>query len=146
MPKLIKTWDELKECTSETHILEIGDCNGWIHPKNDIDQNSFEGHHYLSTHTFYGGMNELSTRLLQQCGFDVELENWDEETENEVVIVGDGGRHRLATGALLAGMSLMADGPYSGFSPSRVGRKQSYCHTCIVGRKNPEMCEKCDRK
>ena len=28
MPKLIRTWDELKECKSETHILEIEDCYG----------------------------------------------------------------------------------------------------------------------
>ena len=36
-PTLIKTWAELKECKSETHILEIDvrGCNGWIRPKNE---------------------------------------------------------------------------------------------------------------
>lgn len=98
MPKLINTWDELKECTSETHTLEIGDGKGWIHPKNDMDHNSFEGRHYLSTHTFYGGMNEGYTELLQACGFDVVLANWDEDAENKAIIVVGGGKPRLATG------------------------------------------------
>lgn len=37
-PKLIKTWDELKECTPETHTLEIEvkDGNGWIHPYSAV--------------------------------------------------------------------------------------------------------------
>ena len=73
-PKLIKTWDELKECKSETHILEIEDCCGWIHCKLDKGKHA----HYLSTHTFYGGTYKNSTKLLQACGFDVELANWDE--------------------------------------------------------------------
>ena len=81
MPKLIKSWDELKECTSETHVLEIGDCNGWIEPKFPKDENSWEGRHYLSTHTFYSGTHEWSTKLLQECGFDVEIANWDAETD-----------------------------------------------------------------
>ena len=74
IPKLIKTWDELKECKSETHILEIEDCCGWIHCKLDKGKHA----HYLSTHTFYGGTYKNSTKLLQACGFDVELANWDE--------------------------------------------------------------------
>ena len=78
-PKYIKDWEELKEEASPTHILEIemGDCNGWIRPKNG-DEESWEGNHYLSTHTFYGGCNEGSTKLLQSCGFNVILANWDE--------------------------------------------------------------------
>lgn len=77
MPKLIKTWDELKECKSETHILEIEEYNGWIVPKITTDE-SWQDRHYLSTHIFYGGINEWSTKILQQCGFDVEIANWDE--------------------------------------------------------------------
>lgn len=77
MPKLIKDWEELKECTSETHILKIGEYNGWIKPKVK-DDNSWEDKHYLSTHTFYGDMYKYSTGLLQNCGFDVQLANWDE--------------------------------------------------------------------
>ncbi len=78
MAKLIKTWDELKECTSETHVLEIDDGCGWIHPKKEVDKNSWKGHHYLSTHTFYGLNHKQSTKILQSCGFDVEIANWDE--------------------------------------------------------------------
>ena len=79
MAKLIKTWDELKECTSETHILEIDveGGNGWVHPKVS-DKDSWKGHHYLSTHTFYEGTHKDSTEMLQACGFDVEIANWDE--------------------------------------------------------------------
>ena len=75
-PKLIKTWDELKECTSDTHILEIEDGCGWIHDKSPglYSRSS----HYLSTHTFYGGTNKQSTELLQACGFNVEIASWDE--------------------------------------------------------------------
>jgi hypothetical protein len=30
--KIIKTWEELSKCTSETHMLKIDveGCNGWI--------------------------------------------------------------------------------------------------------------------
>jgi hypothetical protein len=80
-PKLIKTWAELKECTSETHVLEISaeGGNGWIRPKNPVPPKEYHEHnHYLSTHTFYGGMHEYSTKLLQSCGFNVVLANWDE--------------------------------------------------------------------
>lgn len=77
--KYIKDWGKLKDITSPTHTLEIdvdGGC-GWIYPKNGVD-NSWEGRHYLSTHTFYGGFSESSTKLLQSCGFNVILANWDE--------------------------------------------------------------------
>jgi effector-binding domain-containing protein len=74
-PKLIKTWAELKECKSETHILEIDDCCGWIRKK---DGGEDDYGIYLSTHTFYGGTHEWSTKTLQSCGFNVVLANWDE--------------------------------------------------------------------
>ena len=76
-PKFIKTWEELKACTSETHTLEIDveGGNGWIYPK--VSKNSLSGHHYLSTHTFYGSNYLYSTELLQSCGFNVFLANWD---------------------------------------------------------------------
>ena len=73
--KLISTWDELAECKSETHYLEIEDCCGWILPTID----NGECHIYLSTHTFYGGMHEYSTKILQKCGFNVIIDNWDKE-------------------------------------------------------------------
>lgn len=71
-PKLITTWEELKQCESDTHYLEIEEHSGWIHSKNSDE------YHYLSTHTFYGKTHEGSTKLLQSCGFNVQLANWDE--------------------------------------------------------------------
>jgi hypothetical protein len=82
-PKLIKDWDELKDCKSDTHILEINGYSGWIHPKKDLEFKGWFGHHYLSTHTFYGNNRKESTKLLQSCGFDVELDNWDSEDKKE---------------------------------------------------------------
>jgi predicted Zn-ribbon and HTH transcriptional regulator len=79
--KLIKTWDELKEEKSDTHILEIEDCCGWIRPKVENEKTYWENNHYLSTHTFYGLTYTYSTRILQECGFNVQLKNWDGETE-----------------------------------------------------------------
>jgi hypothetical protein len=69
---LVRTWDELKGCKSETHYLEIEDCCGWIHSNTDKSFNK-----YLSTHTFYGGTNEYSTKILQKCGFNIIVDNWD---------------------------------------------------------------------
>ena len=77
--KYIESWEELREIKSPTHDLEIdleGGC-GWISPK-ESDKDSWEGRHYLSTHTFYGGTFKSSTEILQSCGFNVELANWDE--------------------------------------------------------------------
>ena len=83
-PMFIKGWDELMAIKqeSETHILEIDRewCNGWLKPK-DKDLKGFEGRHYLSTHTFYGGTHEWSTKILQECGFNVVLDNWDKNLE-----------------------------------------------------------------
>ena len=78
MAQLISTWEELAELPpeSETHVLRVGDCNGWIHRKG---ANIHEFGHYLSTHTFYGSEYKRSTAILQSCGFDVEIDNWDKE-------------------------------------------------------------------
>lgn len=73
-PILIKDWDDLAIVPeSKTHRLEIEDGCGWIHKKNGKE---FMGK-YLSTHTFYGSNYARSTRLLQKCGFNVTLANWD---------------------------------------------------------------------
>lgn len=81
-PKLIRTWNELKDCISNTHILEIDVdmCSGWIRPKNSDGNtgNYFADNCYLSTHTFYGSSYQHSTRILQDFGFNVQLANWDE--------------------------------------------------------------------
>lgn len=78
MAKLIKSWDELVDLESDGYYLEIDvdRCNGHIRSKTDEDFYA-----YLSTHTFYGNDYQYSTVRLQECGFDVQLENWDGETE-----------------------------------------------------------------
>ena len=82
--KLISTWKELAECTSETHILEIDvkGGNGWILPKT---VNDWKDEHYLSTHTFYGKNYRESTSLLQLCGFNVQIANWDAERDGGTI-------------------------------------------------------------
>lgn len=78
MAKLIKSWDGLVGLESDEYYLEIDvdRCNGHIRSKTD---DNFYA--YLSTHTFYGKDYQYSTVRLQECGFDVQLENWDGETE-----------------------------------------------------------------
>lgn len=78
MAKLIKSWDELVGLESNEYYLDIDEdrCSGWIRRKSDDD--SVE---YLSTHTFYGRTYQYSTALLQEYGFDIQLENWDGETK-----------------------------------------------------------------
>ena len=71
-PKLIKTWDELKDCKSETHELVIDEYRGHI-----CDKKTGDYCHYLSTHTFYGSQYKNSTEILQECGFNVIIDNWD---------------------------------------------------------------------
>lgn len=72
--QLIKTWSELKECLSETHTLRIDLKmeSGWI-----VDKKSNETKYYLSSHSFYDSSYKGSTKLLQECGFNVQLENLD---------------------------------------------------------------------
>lgn len=72
-PILIENWEQLKECKSETHSLEIDLFygNGWIRSKEDGEHD-----YYLSTHTFYESQYKGSTKLLQECGSNVELASW----------------------------------------------------------------------
>lgn len=96
MSKLIKNWDELSAVVpNDKYRVIVNDCSGWIVPIGDKPVEDFAGdfecncdeempieefyeHHvYLSTHTFYGSMYEYSTRVLQEHGFDVEIDNWD---------------------------------------------------------------------
>lgn len=84
MSKLISTWDELDGLESEKYKVEVDKyfCNGWIVPKvetEETEENYFDHHVYLSTHTFYGTQYEYSTEVLQKFGFDVEIDNWDKE-------------------------------------------------------------------
>jgi len=84
---LIKNWEELKVIPNESksHILEVGDYNGWLRAKNPRPYSKRKSYarqipyqdHYLSTHTFYGLKYISSTELMQQCGFNVIIDNWD---------------------------------------------------------------------
>lgn len=98
MTKLIKNWQELSKVPANDKYKIIV-CNycGWIVPICDVpDDNDFtcncpemstkeyyEEHIYLSTHTFYGSNYKYSTKILQEHGFDIEIDNWDKE------IIGD---------------------------------------------------------
>lgn len=80
MTKLIKTWKELSEVPeSETHRLKINpyNCNGWVIAKKPASKKLSDRKKYLSTHTFYGEKHKYSTKLLQSCGFDIKIDNWD---------------------------------------------------------------------
>ena len=92
--KLIKNWKELSEIPpNNKYRIIIKDCCGWIVPICDIpnnhdyicccnddnEENYYDNHVYLSTHTFYGSQYEYSTKVLQEHGFDVEIDNWDKE-------------------------------------------------------------------
>lgn len=82
MPKLIKDWNDLVGLESETHRLEIDvkTGNGWAYAKEYVsDDEYFLKNHYLSTHTFYGTDYQYYTNLLQSCGFDVVIDNWDKK-------------------------------------------------------------------
>ena len=79
MAKLIESWKDLVGLESDEYYLEIDleRCNGHIARKSD-----HEYMEYLSTHTFYGKKSyQENTVLLQEYGFDIQLKNWDGETE-----------------------------------------------------------------
>lgn len=99
MTKLIKTWEELSKVPANDKyqiVVNRKMCSGYIIPVCDEpieNGNSFEcnctddmdtkdwldRHVYLSTHTFYGSNYKYSTKLLQEHGFDIEIDNWDKE-------------------------------------------------------------------
>ena len=80
MAKLIKNWEELAQVPpSDTHYLDISTHggNGMIVTKKPKSNKHSDKYEYLSTHTFYGKHFQYSTELLQTCGFDDEIDNWD---------------------------------------------------------------------
>jgi len=103
MSKLIKNWKELAEVPANDKYRIIVDsdmCCGWIVPCTDeptgeghrfvchceefnkgMSVQYFDHHVYLSTHTFYGSQYEYSTKVLQEHGFDVEIDDWDKKGE-----------------------------------------------------------------
>lgn len=103
MAKLIRNWEELSKIPPNDKyqiIVDLDMCCGHIIPITDkpigkgdefkcfcdknMDIKEFFKHHiYLSTHTFYGSQYKYSTKVLQKCGFDVEIDNWDKENKGE---------------------------------------------------------------
>ncbi len=83
MSLLIRNWEELSKVPpNEKYKIDVEDCSGWINPikeTEETEENYFEHHAYLSTHTFYGNHYKESTKLLQKYGFDIEIDNWDKE-------------------------------------------------------------------
>lgn len=93
MTKLIKNWVELSKVpANDKYKIDINDYCGYIIPLCDDfdefhnlncnckdDHNFWRDHVYLSTHTFYGKNYEESTKILQEHGFDIEIDNWDKE-------------------------------------------------------------------
>lgn len=81
----IKNWEELSKVPANDRYkidvdLKFG--SAWILPIEETDETKdeyFEHHKYLSTHSFYKNEYEYTSRLLQQFGFNLELENWDNE-------------------------------------------------------------------
>ena len=98
--KIIKNWEELSKVTpNDKYRIIVNDCSGWIVPINDVpdkeedficacdDENMsareyYENHVYLSTHTFYGSQYKNSTKILQKYGFDIEIDNWDKDSDD----------------------------------------------------------------
>lgn len=93
MTRLIKNWQELAKLEPNDKYRVIVDLEyfcGWIVPVCDEptgkgdeficnchndDDKFYNHHHYLSTHTFYGKTG--TPHILQEYGWDVELDNWD---------------------------------------------------------------------
>ena len=95
MTKLIKNWKELSKVPANNkYKIIVNDYSGWIVPicdepdkddgficncSNMTAREYCKNHIYLSTHTFYGKNYEYSTMILQEHGFDIEIDNWDKE-------------------------------------------------------------------
>lgn len=83
--ELIRNWEELSKVPPNDKykiVVDLDMCNGHIVPIEETakTQNDYFGHHvYLSTHTFYGSQYKDSKKILQEYGFDIEIDNWDKE-------------------------------------------------------------------
>lgn len=76
---LARNWKDLDGLENENYRIDV-DINmgcGWIRAKDNINSDI-----YLTTHTFYGRNYKGCTKLLQSCGFDVELVSWDKEFDS----------------------------------------------------------------
>ena len=87
--QLIKNWSELAQVPANDKYKIVVDedmGSAWIRPVKETEEtekNWFDHNQYLSTHTFYGDYCEWSTELLQRFGFDIIIDNWDKEVNNE---------------------------------------------------------------
>lgn len=83
--KLIRNWEELSKVPPNDKykiVVDLEYCNGHIKPiveTEETEENYWEHHVYLSTHTFYGSEYKHSTEILQKFGFDIEIDNWDKK-------------------------------------------------------------------
>ena len=76
MTRIIKDWHELSKVPpNNKYKLEINleDCCGHI---TTLDGEFME---YLSSHTFYGKTG--TPYILKEYGWDIELDNWDKESD-----------------------------------------------------------------
>ncbi len=87
--KLIKNWEELAKVPANDKfkiVVDLERGNGWILPieENEETLNDYIFNHvYLHTHTFYSSYYDWSSKVLQEHGFDIELENWDKDVKDE---------------------------------------------------------------
>lgn len=99
MSKLVKNREELSKLKNDKYHIAFDEelYNAWLIPINDevinnrgdfkcncskdMKEDYYKNHVYLSTHTFYGSQYEYSTKVLQEHGFDVEIDNWDKENK-----------------------------------------------------------------
>ncbi len=83
--KLIKNWEELAKVPANDKFkieVDLKRGNGWIRPikKNEETSDDYYFNNvYLHTHTFYGNWYQDSTKIFQEHGFDIEIDNWDKE-------------------------------------------------------------------
>lgn len=96
MTKLIRHWGDLAKLKNDKyHIAFDSECYcAWLIPITDKPignrgdfkcncsgkmkkENFFKHHVYLSTHSFYGSTYKYTTKVLQEHGFDVQVDNWD---------------------------------------------------------------------
>lgn len=91
MPKIIRHWGDLVGLESDKYIVEVDlRCRGSILPKEETTEtwdNYWEHHVFLDSKTFRKDHYKQATETLQKYGFDVVLESWDDETDDDTMKV-----------------------------------------------------------
>lgn len=88
-PKMIKSFDELKDLASHTHYIEVAEIgnegvSAWVRSKDRENESDL----YLSTHSFFDSHRKSSTQLLQERGFNVQLTGEDKVAAEEEMAIG----------------------------------------------------------